>query len=351
MTSDGAERDRDRAALARIFSLATSREVEQHTYTPVGSAGARTVEIPHYTIPNPRHPKQPLEVYDVRQVFPDTATGHRASRTHKRGAVMHHDAVAFRAAEKSYTGQTVARALQRLHKVHRYHSVNKPWGGVGYQDMADLDGRIYITGDPSESRAGVAARDGDWTANETQHSSCVMGHYSDLRDPHGTRVTAIADRPPDATVNALDGWWQLLASAMGRTLTLSGHKDWQTKECPGSWYTEGNWASVRYEPQVLPDAAPDAPEHVLTYTVRDGDVLRTIAARHGVDWEDLARWNGITNPDLIRVGQVLRLAAPAPPAPPPPRIPPHVETQLADLDRAIGIIEDVQRDITDRAGR
>ena len=46
------------------------------------------------------------------------------------------------------------------------------------------------------------------------------------------------------------------------------------------------------------------------YVVRAGDTLFSIAWQHGVDQRDLARWNGIKNPDLIRVGQRLLLAPP-----------------------------------------
>jgi lipoprotein NlpD len=47
-----------------------------------------------------------------------------------------------------------------------------------------------------------------------------------------------------------------------------------------------------------------------TYVVRAGDTLFSIAWQHGVDQRDLARWNGIKNPDLIFVGQRLRLSPP-----------------------------------------
>jgi lipoprotein NlpD len=52
------------------------------------------------------------------------------------------------------------------------------------------------------------------------------------------------------------------------------------------------------------------------YVVRAGDTLFSIAWQHGVDQRDLARWNGIKNPDLIRVGQRLRLSPPVGTAPP-----------------------------------
>ncbi len=47
-----------------------------------------------------------------------------------------------------------------------------------------------------------------------------------------------------------------------------------------------------------------------TYTVQRGDTLAKIALDHGVSWRDLARWNQIDNPNLIEVGQVLRVSPP-----------------------------------------
>lgn len=43
------------------------------------------------------------------------------------------------------------------------------------------------------------------------------------------------------------------------------------------------------------------------YTVRSGDTLSQIALRYGVSVNELARYNGIANPNLIYVGQVLRI--------------------------------------------
>jgi lipoprotein NlpD len=54
------------------------------------------------------------------------------------------------------------------------------------------------------------------------------------------------------------------------------------------------------------------------YTVQRGDTLVRIALDHGQNWRDLARWNGLDNPNLIEVGEVLRVTAPndTPPARP-----------------------------------
>ena len=46
-----------------------------------------------------------------------------------------------------------------------------------------------------------------------------------------------------------------------------------------------------------------------SYTVRKGDTLYGIALEHGLDYKELAEWNGIPAPYVIRVGQPLRLAS------------------------------------------
>ena len=47
------------------------------------------------------------------------------------------------------------------------------------------------------------------------------------------------------------------------------------------------------------------------YTVKPGDTLYSIALEHGVDYRELALWNGIDNPAAMRIGQQLRVTAPA----------------------------------------
>ena len=57
-------------------------------------------------------------------------------------------------------------------------------------------------------------------------------------------------------------------------------------------------------------SAPEARSD--TYTVKRGDTLYSIALDNGLDYKDLADWNGITNPGVIQVGQALLLRAPDP---------------------------------------
>jgi lysozyme len=55
-----------------------------------------------------------------------------------------------------------------------------------------------------------------------------------------------------------------------------------------------------------PPPPPPAPPQE-TYVVQPGDTLSDIGAKLGVDWREIARVNGIADPDLIYVGQVLKI--------------------------------------------
>ena len=46
------------------------------------------------------------------------------------------------------------------------------------------------------------------------------------------------------------------------------------------------------------------------YTVKPGDTLYSIALDHGLDYRELAAWNGITSPGSVRAGQQLRMTPP-----------------------------------------
>ncbi|QNP60703.1 peptidoglycan DD-metalloendopeptidase family protein [Paenacidovorax monticola] len=47
------------------------------------------------------------------------------------------------------------------------------------------------------------------------------------------------------------------------------------------------------------------------YTVKPGDTLIRIGLESGQGWKDIARWNSLENPNLIEVGQVLRVVPPS----------------------------------------
>jgi len=73
-----------------------------------------------------------------------------------------------------------------------------------------------------------------------------------------------------------------------------------------------------------PRPAPSADR----YRVERGDTLYSIAFRHGVDYRELAQWNGIASPYTIYVGQELRLVN-APRTTAVPATTPHASTAVA----------------------
>ncbi len=72
------------------------------------------------------------------------------------------------------------------------------------------------------------------------------------------------------------------------------------------------------------------------YTVRPGDTLIRISLDSGQNWRDIARWNGVTNPNVIEVGQVLRIIPPAGEAVARPVAPTQVTAQPVAPSGAVG---------------
>jgi len=84
----------------------------------------------------------------------------------------------------------------------------------------------------------------------------------------------------------------------------------------------GGRAALPSEPRERGDWRPES------YTVRRGDTLYSIALDHGLDYRELASWNELADPNVIRVDQTLRLHAPPGWRPPPEPAPaPEVVSQ------------------------
>ena len=68
--------------------------------------------------------------------------------------------------------------------------------------------------------------------------------------------------------------------------------------------------ATRPPPSVARPAAPAPEARPETYVVKRGDTLYSIALDNGLDYRELAEWNGITDPHVIQAGQELRLRPP-----------------------------------------
>lgn len=71
-------------------------------------------------------------------------------------------------------------------------------------------------------------------------------------------------------------------------------------------------ATAKAPAKASPKPVVVSPAPGSTYTVQKGDSLFAIAFSNGLDYRELAAWNELPSPDLIRVGEVLRLTPPMP---------------------------------------
>ena len=67
-------------------------------------------------------------------------------------------------------------------------------------------------------------------------------------------------------------------------------------------------ATTKKSPAIAPADTAVKPGY---YSVKPGDTLIRIGLDHGQNWRDIIRWNAIENPNLIEVGQVLRVLPPS----------------------------------------
>lgn len=113
---------------------------------------------------------------------------------------------------------------------------------------------------------------------------------------------------PSVGAGNLHGWkvltaWQWHATNIDRDIFYGDANVWHRLGV-------GGLSTVTPPPVVKPPAPVPAPSPILaTYTVRSGDTLTSIAERfyHNADWQKIAAFNHLSDPNLIHPGQVLRI--------------------------------------------
>ena len=145
---------------------------------------------------------------------------------------------------------------------------------------------------------GAGMQPGDVLVNQASHAAMFIGN--------GRIVQARSD---------FDG---MPGDSSGREIAVGPYYNWS----PGGWDfvlrppagTAAGASSAAQNAKSAPASTGSTPG-AYTVTVRTGDTLGAIAARHGTTVAQLATLNGIKNPDVIHVGQVLRLPSDGDPAP------------------------------------
>lgn len=197
---------------------------------------------------------------------------------------------------------------------------------TGIAQANDAQREINRLGLPANSVVYFAA---DWDAAPSQQAAIddfLAGAASVIG--HGrVGIYGKADVMQRCMQNKSAAWfWQTYAWSGGRVQegihlyqylngqNLNGAVDYNRTSL-------ANYGQVSKAGQVnVPQPTPSQPAPAAgTYTVRGGDTLSGIAGRFGTTVAALAGLNGIANPNLINVGQVLRItgaSAPAAPAAP-----------------------------------
>lgn len=101
-------------------------------------------------------------------------------------------------------------------------------------------------------------------------------------------------------------------------MVLTVHRWFANKSCPGDWmYARmgdlaekvtaklGGVVVTPTTPTVTPTESTSESDTV--YTVKSGDTLSGIASKYGTTYQKLAAYNGISNPNLIHVGQKIKI--------------------------------------------
>lgn len=99
---------------------------------------------------------------------------------------------------------------------------------------------------------------------------------------------------------------------------MTVHRDYANKSCPGDYLynRHGEIAAEVNRRLGVADTTPDAgsAQGVTVYTVKKGDTLPQIAAKYGTTYQAIAAYNGVKNPNAIRVGQKIKIPASTAPA-------------------------------------
>ncbi len=100
-------------------------------------------------------------------------------------------------------------------------------------------------------------------------------------------------------------------SLKSNEMVLTVHRWFANKSCPGDWlYSRLGDLANRVNEQL--GSSDETLQDTDVYTVRNGDTLSGIAQKYGYTVDELAAYNGISNPSLIVVGQEIRLPKEAP---------------------------------------
>lgn len=168
--------------------------------------------------------------------------------------------------------------------IYQFTSTYIAGGLDGNIDLTGITDNGYTKNNKPETETPAISQ--GQQADSTPKSDIAVGNQVKVK--FGANVWATGEAIPDW----VKGRTYDVAQVSGNRVLLAGINSWINK-------SDVEIISVSSAPIQAPATS--------TYTVQSGDTLSSIAAKFGTNYQTLASLNGISNPNLIYVGQVLRV--------------------------------------------
>lgn len=172
--------------------------------------------------------------------------------------------------------------------IYQFTSTYIAGGLDGNVDLTGITDNGYTKGNNPETQTPAISQ--GQQADNTPKSDIAVGNQVKVKFGAGSWATG------EAIPSWVKGRTYNVAQVSGNRVLLSGINSWINK-------SDVEIISVSSAPIQAPATS--------TYTVRSGDTLSSIASKFGTSYQALASLNGISNPNLIYVGQVLRVSGSA----------------------------------------
>lgn len=168
--------------------------------------------------------------------------------------------------------------------IYQFTSTYIAGGLDGNVDLTGITDNGYTKGNNPETQTPAISQ--GQQADNTPKSDIAVGNQVKVKFGAGSWATG------EAIPSWVKGRTYNVAQVSGNRVLLAGINSWINK------------ADVEI---ISVSSAPIQAPATSTYTVQSGDTLSSIAAKFGTNYQALASLNGISNPNLIYVGQVLRV--------------------------------------------
>ena len=228
----------------------------------------------------------------------------------------------------SNSGLVAYTKISPNHNNGRVHSKYNPSGAIDRITIHHMAGNLSI-----ETCANVFSGSRQASSNYGVGSDGRVGLYVEEKDRAWTSGSPANDYRAvtiEVANDQIGGQWHVSDKALEATINLcvdickrngiaklnytgntSGnltmHCWFQATACPGP-YLKSKFAYIAEQVNARLGQANDTSKSSdIVYTVVSGDTLSRIAAKYGTNYKTLAAYNGIANPNIIHVGQKIRI--------------------------------------------